>query len=107
MMSQMSKKGLLKRIDSPVAVWMRFHMGQAAKRAAGRLKNDPRPVKPDIDNMVKYYLDVMNETLFTDDRLVTELFCQKIFSIEQKTEIFVCLDNSHKKKHWERWIHEV
>lgn len=88
-MQQMRAQSLSTRLDGPIAVNMTFHMGQAAKRVTERLNGSPFPKKPDIDNMVKYYLDVLNDLVFTDDRLIVELWCKKVYSDKTKVEIDV------------------
>jgi len=45
--------------------------------------------KPDIDNAGKYYLDVMNQAVFLDDKQVYELALSKGFALEPKTIIRV------------------
>jgi len=64
-------------------------MGGAAKRGTERLNAKPKTTKPDIDNMAKYYLDVMNDLVYDDDRFVTELWCEKLYSVKPKVEIYI------------------
>ena len=45
--------------------------------------------KPDIDNLVKFYLDCSNGILFPDDRMIIQLQASKIYSKEPKTIITV------------------
>jgi len=40
--------------------------------------------RPDIDNLVKFYLDVMQEILFDDDKKVVDLSAKKIYSETEK-----------------------
>ena len=43
--------------------------------------------RPDIDNLVKFYLDVMQDILFDDDKKVVILKCRKIYDDTEKTII--------------------
>lgn len=43
--------------------------------------------KPDVDNLVKFYLDCMNGVLFEDDRLVSKLSCRKEYSRDPRVEV--------------------
>ena len=87
--NQMHEFGVLRPYTCPIAVHLIFHMGMARKRKEGALKGDSKPTKPDIDNLAKYYLDVMTDLVYEDDRLVTTLHCEKIFSDKAKVEIFI------------------
>lgn len=51
--------------------------------------------KPDLDNYIKFYLDVMNGLVYNDDNQVCQLYARKIYSGEPKTvisvsEIYAC-----------------
>jgi Holliday junction resolvase RusA-like endonuclease len=43
--------------------------------------------KKDIDNLCKFYLDVMNEIVYADDKQVTELKAAKLYDLNPRTEI--------------------
>ena len=43
--------------------------------------------KPDCDNLEKFYLDCMNKIAYDDDAQIAEIFTQKIYDEEPKTEI--------------------
>ncbi len=45
--------------------------------------------RPDIDNFIKFYLDLMNNFVYTDDSLVGKIIAQKIYSSEPKTIILI------------------
>lgn len=49
-------------------------------------KNIPHTIKPDIDNLAKLILDVMNGIFFKDDSCVTQLLCKKIW-VKQQDEL--------------------
>lgn len=44
-------------------------------------------VKPDLDNLVKFILDCLNEILFDDDKQICEFHARKIYTIEPRTII--------------------
>jgi len=89
LMRQMRDLGYLQRLREPISVTMRFHMGKAGRAGTGYLNGQPKPTKPDIDNMAKWYLDVMNDLIFDDDRFVTELWCEKLYSVKPKVELYI------------------
>ncbi len=43
--------------------------------------------KPDLDNLLKFYMDVMNEIAYLDDRLISEIHAKKIYSDNSGIEI--------------------
>lgn len=98
-MSQMRDAGLMHLLEEPIAVEMKFHLGGATTRSTARLNGKPKPNKPDIDNMAKYYLDIMTDLVFKDDRFVTTLHCEKVYSDKKKVEVIVTpLGHVLKKK---------
>lgn len=40
---------------------------------------------PDVDNLVKFYLDCANEILFPDDRFIVALHAKKVYSENPRT----------------------
>lgn len=47
----------------------------------------PDITRPDLDNYVKFYLDVMNQIIYNDDSQVTLLLCKKNYSDKPRTVI--------------------
>lgn len=43
----------------------------------------------DLDNMVKFVLDALNDRLYVDDRLIVELHCSKHYTAEPQGHIYV------------------
>jgi Holliday junction resolvase RusA-like endonuclease len=87
---QMSKKSILRRIESHISVEMIFHTPIPKKTSQKRRKellDAPNPKKPDLDNLIKMYCDCMNKIVYDDDALITELICKKIYSENPRTEI--------------------
>ncbi len=63
--------------------WTKKHTAQA-------YKGEMFPTgKPDIDNVAKFVLDVMNGIAFTDDKQVVELKCSKRFSFMEGLSVTV------------------
>lgn len=52
-------------------------------------KRIPHEKKPDIDNLIKFPMDLMNELVFKDDRQIVNLSACKYYGIEPKTVISV------------------
>jgi len=88
-MSQMLAQGFLRRLEGPIAIKMVFHMKKAKKGIAGQPVGSPCATKPDIDNLAKFYLDVINDLLIVDDRMIAELWCKKIYSDKPNVEIWL------------------
>ena len=55
----------------------------------------PHTCKPDIDNLVKFYLDCMNKIIFNDDSQVIHLSAQKFYADESKTVIKIYAENAY------------
>ena len=88
--SQMTKQGVIRRLDGPLSVKLIFHMGGAGNVKTSRLNGLPFDRTPiDIDNMIKFYLDVMNDLVYLDDRQVTNIEAEKIYSEDKRVEIFI------------------
>ena len=61
------------------------------KDASLMLQGILKPVKkPDIDNMIKMYLDAGNEILYTDDKLITKISAEKKYSNLGKIYMNLC-----------------
>ena len=45
--------------------------------------------KPDIDNLIKFYLDVMNDEVFDDDKQIVVISAEKEYSDNPRTEIII------------------
>ncbi len=74
------KGGLL---TDPLAVDLVFKMtipNSFSHAKKNRLNGAHHTKKPDVDNMMKFYLDVMNGVVFKDDSQITQLSARKIYS---------------------------
>ncbi len=47
--------------------------------------NKPHQVRPDLDNLLKYVMDVCTGALYTDDKLITSISAAKIYGVYPKT----------------------
>lgn len=76
----------------PISVQMTFGVSipdsYSKKRREGLL-NAFCDKRPDLDNYIKFYMDVLNGVVFADDGQVTKLECKKIYSDQPKTIIYV------------------
>jgi Holliday junction resolvase RusA-like endonuclease len=49
------------------------------------LLNKPHQARPDLDNLVKYVMDICTGALYTDDKIVTSISAEKIYGLHPKT----------------------
>ena len=73
----------------------KFHFSTAKKTLGHRKENAPElPIKvPDLDNLVKFVLDALNEHLFVDDKQICEINARKCYrdiAGAGRTVIHVC-----------------
>ncbi len=81
-----------KLIEAPVSINLWFGMpipkSTSKKRSQAMLsQNIQHTKKPDIDNLIKFYLDVMNGEVFKDDSQIYQVMGTKFYSDNPKTEI--------------------
>ena len=89
---QMVSEGYIKAADGPIEVNLTFHMPIAKnsrRRAENALEGQWCCKGKDIDNLAKFALDVLNKIAYEDDRLVSKLTCEKIYSQQPRVEIEV------------------
>lgn len=87
---QMAEKRILSAFKGGIYVDMRFGMAlpsNAPKKAKNEFLGKPHTAKPDLDNLVKWVLDVLNGIVYRDDSLVAKICCEKYYSQSPKTEI--------------------
>lgn len=53
--------------------------------------------RPDLDNYLKYYCDVMNDIVYDDDKRISFICSSKIYSVKPFVEIEILLINSTPK----------
>jgi Holliday junction resolvase RusA-like endonuclease len=81
----------------PVPVWtvapLHVHVSfryQVPKRgAAGAAVGDPRPGRPDIDNLLKLVLDALNGVVWADDAQVVSITATKVYAAQPGTYVRV------------------
>jgi len=79
-------------LESPVCVNMIFHMPMPKSWSQKRKEEQfgkPMTSKPDIDNMQKFVLDILNGIAYQDDRYVTSGYFEKVWDYEGKAQISV------------------
>jgi crossover junction endodeoxyribonuclease RusA len=45
--------------------------------------------RPDLDNLTKFIQDALNKVFYSDDSLIAQLVCRKLYSEKPRTEIFI------------------
>ena len=89
---QMRLQSSERPLESPVCVNMIFHMPMPKSWSQKRKEEQlgkPMSSKPDIDNLMKWILDVLNGIAYTDDRLVSSTYSEKIWDYEGKVHISI------------------
>jgi len=56
-------------------------------------RREHHTVKPDIDNLVKFYLDCANGVLWTDDACVVEITARKFYAEKASTRMVILAQN--------------
>jgi Holliday junction resolvase RusA-like endonuclease len=77
-----------------VAIELIFHM-KIPKGKKKKLLNKPHTKRPDIDNLIKFYLDVCNGLLYEDDAQIYTIKASKIYGEEEKTELTIIYGDNH------------
>lgn len=75
-----------------------FHMPVARSDPTGarnaKLWNlSPAAIKPDVDNLIKFYADCANGIVWKDDCMIVEGYYKKVFSETPRTEIEIVSNN--------------
>lgn len=86
-MRQVKEKGLSPLTQGAIAIDYTFHMGGAKSRTEGKKEGDLHTSVPDIDNLEKFYSDVVKGLCFVDDKLVALVTKKKVYSKKPYTEI--------------------
>lgn len=92
--AQMRQKGLEMLSDGPISVEIRAYSSPPSTWPQKRLKcvdtDLPyKPTKPDLDNVCKLVLDILNGIAYSDDKLVSRLLCEKRYSTQPRVEIII------------------
>lgn len=92
MISQINEKAIYKPSTRPIEVEMYFGTPFPKSFKHGPENENlkiPDTSHPDVDNLVKFYMDVMNRLIYHDDRQVWNLYAEKKYSNIPKVEIKV------------------
>lgn len=76
-------------LEGPLKVNVVFYLSIAKKRERFIKEDTPHAQKPDLDNLIKYISDVMNDIIFKDDCLITDIAASKKYSKFPRTEITI------------------
>jgi len=88
---------IIKQTDFPPAsehlsielnFFMQMPKGHGKKKRA-ELAGQPHTSRPDIDNLIKFYLDVCNGLLYDDDSQIYNIQATKTYSEDARTEIII------------------
>ena len=60
-----------------------------SKRRQNESIGKPCIVRPDLDNYIKFYGDVLNGIAFHDDRQITSIWSEKLYSANPRVEIIL------------------
>jgi Holliday junction resolvase RusA-like endonuclease len=83
-------QGLLKPILGPVEVWLSCYYPAPKTWSKKRLKEEKlKTSRPDVDNNIKFYFDVMNGIAYKDDAQVVEVWSEKRYSDKPGIEIYL------------------
>ena len=86
--------GSTEPIKRPVGVYIYIRVGcpksYPKKRVEACLSGLERPTKkPDIDNIVKVFLDAMNKIVFDDDTQVVDVHVTKVYNAQAGVDVMV------------------
>ena len=92
--SAMVAMGASEPLESPIAVFLHVTKGIPAsytkKRIEACLNGSERPTKkPDIDNILKCYLDAMNNIVYKDDKQVVTIHATQVYGTFPVVEVLV------------------
>lgn len=91
-MKEMAVKGIIRRLDGCLIMQMTFHTPiprSWSKKRSKSVLGKPNKSRPDLDNYVKMYADVMNNLIYDDDNQITHLWCEKLYSDKPRVEITI------------------
>jgi len=92
--SAMLAMGASEPLKTPVAVFLHVTKAIPAsytkKRIEACLSGSERPAKkPDIDNILKCYLDAMNDVVYLDDKQVVTIHATQVYGTFPVVEVLV------------------
>lgn len=90
--SQMRSQRAEMVLESPVSLNMSVYVPLPkswSQKRKNELLDKPVTTKPDLDNYLKFYLDVLNGIAYQDDKQVAEVFCQKLYGKEACVKVHI------------------
>ena len=63
-----------------------MNMPKSSRRQWDTLRGGPHKVRPDVDNLVKFLLDICNGIILNDDCIISSLSARKIYDDDPRTE---------------------
>lgn len=88
--SQMRQNGFLKLSNEAIQMEVLCYCSipeSFSKHRKIALNGGPVTTKPDLDNYLKFYLDVLNGIAYDDDNLVSSIYAEKRYSDKPRIEI--------------------
>ena len=90
--SQMRAKGYLIAREGPIAIKVIAYLRPPSKWSRKRLKEAEGSfviTKPDSDNILKFYFDVLTGIAYHDDNQICFVLCKKLYSETARVEITI------------------
>lgn len=78
-------------IDKPISCDIEFHM--PIPKSVKAEEGDVHVKRPDVDNLIKYSLDLLADIVFLDDKQIYEINAIKCYSKMPRTEIHFMYEN--------------
>lgn len=79
-------------VSLDIDFYVPIQKAESIKRSVLKEKKIIRPaIRPDLDNYLKYSLDVLHNIIFDDDSRVVTVNSNKYYSVTPRTEIFVTI----------------
>lgn len=79
----------IKTLDGALEVKLKFYSTFPKSMSKKRRPTAQKTTRPDLDNLVKYVLDMGNELLWKDDSFIVSFWAYKAYDEEERTEIEV------------------
>lgn len=92
LLKQMREKGVFSVCDGVLGLEITFGTPipkNLSQKARKRIQNTFNGKRPDLDNYLKFYLDVMNKIVYLDDNQVAEIICKKVYTDSPSVKIKV------------------
>lgn len=89
---QMASQSAEMALESPISFEMTVSKAipnSWPKKRKETLLNKSCISRPDLDNYLKWYADVLNEIAYDDDKCISESYAKKIWSDTSKVEILI------------------